>query len=232
LGNGPRPKLSTGRNRQTLVNIASHQDLGAKLSPGRRAKYSQPEAVSKGKDVAFTQQQNMKKLMDASKPQQPVSKPADFSRAQAAHENSAALAMNLLSMAATMKKAKQATGGGGRPDAVPYTAGAGPGTQFQGGTPEQNIRLGRSMAKEAGWTGAQWRALKTLWMRESSWRSDADNPTSTAYGIPQRLGSVHGMPKRYRRNPKVQIAWGLNYILGTYGDPLTALQHSNQEGWY
>jgi hypothetical protein len=38
-----------------------------------------------------------------------------------------------------------------------------------------------------GWTGAQANALDSIWTHESGWNNTAQNPSSTAYGIPQFL---------------------------------------------
>lgn len=111
-----------------------------------------------------------------------------------------------------------------------------------GGTPAQNRRLGHQMAANRGWTGPEWHALNELWgNRESGWRTRALNksspgasPYNAAYGIPQALpGSKMASAGRdWLTNPATQIQWGLGYIRGRYGDPLGALAHSNQSGWY
>src|SRR5690606_7208075 len=61
-------------------------------------------------------------------------------------------------------------------------AGAAP----TGGTPAANRALGRAMLEPRGWSG-HWDALNNLWTRESGWNHLAQNPTSTAFGIPQFL---------------------------------------------
>ena len=40
-----------------------------------------------------------------------------------------------------------------------------------------------------GWDDDQQAALVTLWTNESQWSANADNPNSTAYGIPQAMTS-------------------------------------------
>lgn len=96
------------------------------------------------------------------------------------------------------------------------------------------VTIGQAMAAERGWTGAQWTCLYKLWMRESRWSVTADNPTSSAYGIPQALPgskmSSHGAD--WRTNPATQIAWGLDYIAGRYGSPCGAWGHSERYNWY
>jgi hypothetical protein len=71
-------------------------------------------------------------------------------------------------------------------------------------------------------------------MRESGWRWNADNPNSSAYGIPQALpgSKMAAAGADWRTNPATQIRWGLSYIAGRYGTPIQALAHSNAKGWY
>lgn len=93
-------------------------------------------------------------------------------------------------------------------------------------------KLGRILAAKRGWKGGHWRCLDSLWgEHESSWRVTADNPRSTAYGIPQALpGSKMGDGWQY--SAFVQIKWGLNYISGRYGSPCSALSFRLAQGWY
>jgi len=96
--------------------------------------------------------------------------------------------------------------------------------------------LGRSMAAKRGWTGAQWTCLNLLWTHESGWRANAQNSTSTAYGIPQFLDSTWGSygsgPKT--SDPAAQISDGEDYIAGRYGNPCNAwsFEMSHTPNWY
>lgn len=96
------------------------------------------------------------------------------------------------------------------------------------------VALGRRLAaRKYGWTGPEWDALYELWRRESGWNPTADNPTSSAYGIPQALTSVHDVGRAYLAgDPRAQILWGLRYIANRYGSPTAALAHSDRMGWY
>jgi len=72
----------------------------------------------------------------------------------------------------------------------------------------------------------EWRALDELWYIESRWDYTADNPRSTAYGIPQLL-------KMDPKTPLVkQIDLGLKYIKHRYGTPTKALKFHKKHGWY
>jgi hypothetical protein len=79
----------------------------------------------------------------------------------------------------------------------------------------------------------QFSCLENLWGKESGWNPNAQNPSSTAYGIPQFLNSTWastGIAKTsdgYR-----QIDAGLIYIDSRYGSPCGAWAHSQSTGWY
>ncbi|MCW2633736.1 MAG: uncharacterized protein JWQ99_103, partial [Blastococcus sp.] len=79
----------------------------------------------------------------------------------------------------------------------------------------------------------QFSCLENLWGKESGWNPDAQNPSSSAYGIPQFLDSTWagtGIAKTsdgYR-----QIDAGLIYIDSRYGSPCGAWSHSQSTGWY
>ena len=89
-----------------------------------------------------------------------------------------------------------------------------------------NVALGKQKAAAFGWTGKEWDALYQLWQHESGWKMNADNPTSSAYGIPQALEKLHFKdPKAraaYHNSAAVQIDWGLNYVKQSYRTPSNA----------
>jgi hypothetical protein len=98
-----------------------------------------------------------------------------------------------------------------------------------------NMALGQALAAQRGWTGAQWSALQALWMGESGWNNNAQNPTSTAYGIAQFLDSTWGAVGFHKSsNPATQILAGLKYIQQSYGSPLNALRawSARSPHWY
>ncbi len=89
-----------------------------------------------------------------------------------------------------------------------------------------------AMSKLGG-DGSEFSCLESLWGKESGWNPDAQNPTSSAYGIPQFLDSTWagtGIAKTsdgYR-----QIDAGLIYINNRYGSPCAAWAHSQANNWY
>lgn len=72
----------------------------------------------------------------------------------------------------------------------------------------------------------EWKSLFTLWDRESRWDYTADNPRSSAFGIPQLLKMDEKTPM-----PR-QIELGLKYIEHRYDTPSKALAFHNRNGWY
>lgn len=76
------------------------------------------------------------------------------------------------------------------------------------------------------WDRKEWRCLWELWHRESRWRPTANNPKSTAYGIPQIL-NLDKDTTAYK-----QIDLGVKYIIHRYNKPCIALEHHKRRGWY
>lgn len=71
----------------------------------------------------------------------------------------------------------------------------------------------------------QWVCLAKLWGKESAWNPYADNPHSTAFGIPQILGlKTH--------DPFKQIDLGLKYVKHRYSYPCKAWAFHKRNGWY
>lgn len=94
--------------------------------------------------------------------------------------------------------------------------------------------IARSLMAEYGLDESEFDCLDSLWMSESDWDPTADNPTSTAYGIPQALtGGTHSnIPADYRTNPVSQIRWGLWYIKNSYGTACSAWEFKQANQWY
>ncbi|WP_198598122.1 aggregation-promoting factor C-terminal-like domain-containing protein [Blastococcus atacamensis] len=89
-----------------------------------------------------------------------------------------------------------------------------------------------AMSKLGG-SSSEFGCLEKLWGKESGWNPNAQNPSSTAYGIAQFLDSTWkgtGIAKTsdgYR-----QIDAGLIYIENRFGSPCGAWSHSQAKGWY
>jgi hypothetical protein len=92
--------------------------------------------------------------------------------------------------------------------------------------------IARVLLPAYGFSSDQFSCLDALYVSESDWRVDADNPTSSAYGIPQALTQLHDLPADYMTSAESQIRWGLEYIQDTYGTPCSAWSFKQGNGWY
>lgn len=104
--------------------------------------------------------------------------------------------------------------------------------------PEVDPGSARAMAQEQmrayGWGADEFSCLDALWMRESGWNYKADNPNSSAYGIPQALpgSKMASAGEDWLTNPATQIKWGLSYVAERYGSPCNAKNYSDSHGYY
>ena len=97
--------------------------------------------------------------------------------------------------------------------------------QRVGHTPEEYAQL---MVSEA-----EYEALFELIMLESSWRPDAKNPKSSAYGLGQLLDQTWdlvGIEKS--SNFKIQLIATHKYVMDRYGSWVKALEFRKTNGYY
>ena len=76
------------------------------------------------------------------------------------------------------------------------------------------------------WNLSEHRALMKLWGKESGWNHKAQNPNSSAFGVPQLLKLDPDTPA------PLQIERGLGYIEHRYDRPSVAWSHWREHGWY
>ncbi|MGA8208738.1 MAG: lytic transglycosylase domain-containing protein [Nocardioidaceae bacterium] len=99
--------------------------------------------------------------------------------------------------------------------------------------PRNPRAVARALLAQRGWSG-QFSCLDSIYVNESGWDTHADNPTSSAYGIPQALpgAKMASAGADWRDNPATQIKWGLGYIAARYGTPCAAWSFKQANGWY
>jgi hypothetical protein len=92
----------------------------------------------------------------------------------------------------------------------------------------------QSIASGYGWgSGAEWNALSQIISHESGWNPNAQNPTSTAYGLFQFLNSTWaGTGIAKTSDPALQTRAGLTYIRNRYTDPIGAWNFWQAHHWY
>lgn len=109
------------------------------------------------------------------------------------------------------------------------TAGSGDFSNVADGPIKQ---MAKQMLEQMGW-GDQFGDLNWLLTRESGWRPNAQNPTSTAYGLFQFLDSTWGTVGGHKTSdPKLQLEYGLKYIRQRYGDVRGARDFWSRNRWY
>jgi hypothetical protein len=107
-------------------------------------------------------------------------------------------------------------------------------TRTEDRTPKDPRAIARLLLARYGFGARQFSCLNSIYMNESGWKVHADNPSSSAYGIPQALpGSKMASAGRdWHDNPVTQIRWGLGYIKARYGSPCGAWSFKQGHGWY
>ncbi|MGL5825921.1 MAG: lytic transglycosylase domain-containing protein [Nocardioides sp.] len=94
--------------------------------------------------------------------------------------------------------------------------------------------IAKALLAEFGFPQSEFDCLDSLYQSESGWRWNADNPSSSAYGIPQALpgSKMASAGADWETNPVTQIRWGLGYIQDRYGTPCAAWSFKRGRGWY
>lgn len=94
--------------------------------------------------------------------------------------------------------------------------------------------LAKALMPLYGLSTAQFSCVDNIWEHESRWNVHADNPYSSAYGIPQALpgSKMSSAGPDWQNNAETQIRWGLNYIAQRYGTACAAWSFKQAHGWY
>jgi len=117
------------------------------------------------------------------------------------------------------------------PSPSPATTAAAPTAPVSSGDPRA---VARSLLGSFGFAASEFSCLDPLWAGESGWDVHADNPSSSAYGIPQALpgSKMATAGPDWQNDAATQIKWGLGYIKGRYGTPCGAWSFKQAHGWY
>ncbi len=94
--------------------------------------------------------------------------------------------------------------------------------------------LARALMPQYGLDPAQFGCVDNIWTQESNWNVHADNPSSSAYGIPQALpgSKMSSAGPDWADSAETQIRWGLGYIKSRYGSACSAWSFKQGHGWY
>ena len=107
-------------------------------------------------------------------------------------------------------------------------------TETEDLTSQDPRTIARAMLSDFGFGSDQFSCLDSLYESESGWNVRADNPSSSAYGIPQALpgSKMSTAGADWERNAATQIRWGLGYIQSRYGTPCSAWSFKQGNNWY
>ncbi len=85
--------------------------------------------------------------------------------------------------------------------------------------------IAQSLLPQFGFSSDQFGCLDSLWTRECNWNISADNPSSSAYGIPQALpgSKMSSAGSDWATNPVTQITLGPGLHPGPLRQPLRRL---------
>jgi hypothetical protein len=94
--------------------------------------------------------------------------------------------------------------------------------------------LTKALMPQFGMAPSDFGCIDAIWTQESGWNVHADNPTSSAYGIPQALpgSKMSSAGPDWENNPVTQIKWGLGYIKERYGSACGAAAYKRSHGTY
>jgi hypothetical protein len=94
--------------------------------------------------------------------------------------------------------------------------------------------LARALMPLYGLASSEFDCVDNIWEHESRWDVHADNPYSSAYGIPQALpgSKMSSAGPDWQNSAETQIRWGLGYIKDRYGSACAAWSYKQAHGWY
>lgn len=222
------------------------QDERSKLNDAAKSKYDAAVAAQKAVEDQVSSTKSQSDKLNAQlaslnntvadteqKYQQGVAAQAQYEEAQQAKQRAAE---EEAARQAALRPPPPPPGSGGQVTPPPLTPPVTPPNIPGGGLndPAGAQAFASANLSGFGWGQDQFGCLLQLWNRESGWRTNATNPSSGAYGIPQslpasKMGSIAG---DWLTNYQTQVIWGLNYIKGRYGSPCGAWAHSQATGWY
>ena len=242
-------KGSYGEQQQTLkVTYINGKPVATQLMGAKVIKQSQPEIIEVGtkkkpapkplepkkeenesKAQASTQDQKKQQSQPQQQKSQPAQKPAQTQ--SQAEGNSSSSSASPATPAQTPQPAQ--TTPSTTSQSSSQVSPADSSSELSGElTPAEAQTFAAGVAEDQyGWGSTQFSCLVELWNRESGWMWDAENVYSGAYGIAQALPPSK-MGTGWEYNAKVQIDWGLSYILERYTTPCGAWNHEITYGWY
>jgi hypothetical protein len=217
------------RAEAQLESVSIAEQLGISQDAGAAA--ARKDSVGSLEDLVASRSERHAEQTAAAKAQAAADKAErDRRAAEAAAKKAAeqAAAKKAADAAAAKKAAERAAAKKAAAAAAPKAPAPAAPAPSSGSGSFQSYALSK-----LGGDGGQFSCLENLWGKESGWNPNAQNPSSTAYGIPQFLDSTWaGTGIAKTSNGYRQIDAGLIYIDSRYGSPCGAWGHSQSSGWY
>ncbi|MBP2418158.1 hypothetical protein ACFFOM_08850 [Microlunatus capsulatus] len=105
---------------------------------------------------------------------------------------------------------------------------------YEPGTTDPRAMARQILQNRFGYGADQYSCFDNIISRESSWRVDATNASSGAYGLAQALpgSKMASVAGDWRTNPATQIIWAVGYMDDRYGSPCQAWGFWSANNWY
>ena len=219
-GRRPALYLAVAASGALMVNMLTAGEPAANAQSGMTSVATQLNVAAAKTDLRQSDAVRPLEQLAASRSQR------DADRTAAAQAQAAADAAKVAADEAARVAAEQAAAAKAQAEAAAARPGQGTSAAAAPSGSYQDYARNKVGAGQFG-------CLENLWGKESGWNPNAQNPSSSAYGIPQLLDSTWagtGIAKTsdgYR-----QIDAGLVYIDKAYGSPCGAWGHSQSTGWY
>lgn len=214
---------------QSYESAAASSNTAAALAEQATTAEAERQRLSEAADASYTSAQTASDAADAAVAEQQANRDRLYQQLASLKNTTAAIeqayAQSQQAIADAERRQNEAAGGEGTTSAPPPDLAA---------DPAGAKAYAQSAIGAYGWGSGEFQCLLQLWTRESSWRVNAYNASSGAYGIPQSLpgSKMASSGDDWRTNAATQINWGLNYIDSRYGSPCGAWAHSEAVNWY
>ncbi|WP_285039169.1 hypothetical protein [Plantibacter sp. lyk4-40-MEA-4] len=214
---------------QDLASATAASNTATALAEQATAAETERQRLSEAAEASYETAQSASDAADAAVAEQQANRDRLYQQLAVLKNTTAAVeqayAQSQEAIAAEEQRRNEATGGEGSTSAPPPDLAA---------DPAGAKAYAQSAIGAYGWGSGEFQCLLQLWTRESSWRVNAYNESSGAYGIPQSLpgSKMASSGDDWRTNAATQINWGLNYIDSRYGSPCGAWAHSEATNWY
>ncbi|GAA0419761.1 hypothetical protein GCM10009543_13240 [Leifsonia naganoensis] len=228
------------RSNALLQQATSQKNLASSLSAQAAAAQTVRQQRDADAKKAYDTAASAKAAADAAVADQQTRADTLYAQLASLKNTQASVERQYAEGEAARKAAEQSASSGGGGGGGSSGGGSGGGADSSAPPPGVVVDPAAAQAYAAsrlpayGWGGEQMSCLIKLWTKESSWRADAYNRSSGAYGIPQALpgSKMASAGGDWMTNADTQINWGLSYISGRYGSPCAAWSFHLGHNWY